>query len=47
MQPEKQTWLLTYLKELEQTRFTGTLTLSYYEGNLHPKMKQTIEITKQ
>lgn len=47
MQSDKLTWLLTHLKQCEVTKMTGRVTLSFYEGNLHPELEQTIKIVKQ
>lgn len=46
MPQEALAWMLTVLKQLEQAKFTGQVVLSLYQGNLHSKMKQIVEVKK-
>lgn len=46
MELDRLTWLATILKDLERTKFTGEVRLSYYDGFLQGKVKQVTEIKK-
>jgi hypothetical protein len=46
MSQENLVWVLTALRELQRTGFSGQVVLSFFQGQLHGKMKQVIEIKK-
>lgn len=47
MQKEKLAWLLAQIDRCEETRLTCKMTLSFFEGNMHPELEQTVKIVKQ